>query len=141
MKKLLIILVAVFATLSATSCSAYGRKDVHINLNEIHSNAMLKQFMKAKKLNQLEIMQRLYREANDAYYAAENLDQLYVLREDVKVLQRKYILMMNKESMGEIENSLNILQSKIDRSIRDAENDNHGTHGGSTYSVFGQELD
>jgi hypothetical protein len=53
MKKLLIILVAVFATLSIISCSAYGRKDVHINLNEIHSNAMQKQFMKARKLNQL----------------------------------------------------------------------------------------
>lgn len=140
MKKLLIILVAVFATLSAVSCSA-NRNDVHINLNEIHSNAMHKQFMKAGKLNQLQIMQHLYRQANDAYYAAENLDQLYVLREDVKVLQIKYIQMMNKESMGEIENDLNNLQTKITRTIRDAENDNHGTHGGSTYSVFGQELD
>lgn len=141
MKRLLLILVAACAVLSAASCGAIGRKDVHINLSEIHSNAMQKQFMKARKLNQLEIMQYLYRQANDAYYAAENLDQLYVLREDVRVLQRKYILMMNKESMGEIENQLNILQSKIDRSIRDAENDNHGTSGGTTYSVFGQELD
>ena len=141
MKKILIILVAAMAVLSSASCGALGRKDVHINLADIHSNAMHKQFMKATKLNQLEIMQHLYRQANDAYYAAENLDQLYVLREDVNVLLIKYIARMNKESMGEIQNSLNILQTKIDRSIRDAENDNTGTRGTRSYNVFGQELD
>lgn len=141
MKKFLVILVAVFATLSTTSCGALGRKDVHINLNEIHSNAMHKQFIKANKLNQLEIMQRLAKQANDAYYAADSIDELYALRQDVNTLLTKYMLRMNKESMGEIEYTLNLLNSKIDRSIRDAEGDKTGTRGINSYSVFGQELD
>jgi hypothetical protein len=47
---------------------------------------------------------------------------------------------MNKESMGEIEYALNLLNTKIDRSIREAEGDNTGTRGVNSYSVFGQEL-
>ena len=140
MKTLRTILVALFAVVSISACGL-GRKDVHINLNEIHSNAMHKQFIKANKLNQLEIMQRLSKQANDAYYAADSLDELYALRQDVNTLLLKYVRSMNKESMGEIEYALNLLNTKIDKSIREAEGDSIGTRGVNTYSVFGQELD
>ena len=133
-------MVALLAVVSISACGL-GRKDVHINLNEIHSNAMHKQFIKANKLNQLEIMQRLSKQANDAYYAADSLDELYALRQDVNTLLLKYVRSMNKESMGEIEYALNLLNSKIDRSIREAEGDSIGTRGVNTYSVFGQEID
>ena len=139
MKTLRTILVALFAVVSISACGL-GRKDVHINLNEIHSNAMHKQFMQANKLNQLEIMQRLTRQASDAYYASETLDQLYALRQDVNTLLTKYAFRMNKESMGEIENALNLLNSKIDRSIRSAEGDTTGSRGINSYHVFGQDL-
>lgn len=141
MKKLLIVLVAIFTTMSVTNCATpYWRTDTHINLSDIHSNAKHKQFIKANKLNQLEIMNRLAKQANDAYYASETLDELYALRQDVNVLLTKYVLKMNKESMGEIEYALNILNNKIDRSIREAEGDTNGGRGINSYSVFGQEL-
>lgn len=105
MKKILFILVAFIMAATVSSCGSYVNA-VHINLSDIHSNAMHKQFMKANKLNQLEIMQRLSRQASDAYYASETLDQLYALRQDVNTLLTKYAFRMNKESMGEIENAL-----------------------------------
>jgi hypothetical protein len=139
MKKILFILVAFIMAATVSSCGSYVNA-VHINLSDIHSNAMHKQFMKANKLNQLEIMQRLSRQASDAYYASETLDQLYALRQDVNTLLTKYAFRMNKESMGEIENALNLLNSKIDRSIRSAEGDTTGSRGINSYHVFGQEL-
>lgn len=141
MKRLLIILAAVIATVSASSCAALGRKDVHINLPDIHQNAMHKQYMKANKLNQLEIMQHLYRQANDAYYAAETVDQLYALREDVNALLNIYLAKMSKESMGDIQKQLNLLNTRINRSISAVEGDKGGEKGSSSYRVFGQELD
>lgn len=141
MKKIFYLLVAFVFAASLSSCGVMGRNDVLINLSDIHSNAMHKQFMKANKLNQLEIMQRLTRQASDAYYASENLDQLYALRQDVNTLLTKYAFRMNKESMGEIENALNLLNTKIDRSIRTAEGDTSGSRGINSYNVFGQDLD
>ena len=138
MKKILFILVAFVMAAAVSSCGSASA--VHINLGDIHSNAMHKQFMKANKLNQLEIMQRLSRQASDAYYASETLDQLYALRQDLNTLLTKYAFRMNKESMGEIENALNLLNSKIDRSIRSAEGDTTGSRGINSYHVFGQEL-
>ena len=137
MKRIFIYVIVSIAMILPSSCGMTNL--IHFNLNDIHSNAVHKQFNLARKKNQLELMHRLARQAEEAYYASETLDDLYALRQDVNTLLLKYVQTMNKQSMGEVEHQLNSLNVKIDRSIREAEGDNFGTRGVNTYSVFGQE--
>lgn len=140
MKKILFALIAIFFAFTAmTSCAAQGRKDVTLPLDLIHTDAAFKQFKKANKMNQLEIINEFIRQANAEYKACETIEDLRVLRERVVLINR--YLVSGKQSFMSAQMDYNILYNKINKSIREYE-------GGTTiysetggYYDFGQEMD
>lgn len=140
MKKILFALIAIFFAYTAmTSCAAQGRKDVTLPLDLIHTDAAFKQFKKANKMNQLEIITEFIRQANAEYKACETIEDLRVLRERVVLINR--YLVSGKQSFMSAQMDYNILYNKINKSIREYE-------GGTTiysetggYYDFGQEMD
>ena len=83
MKNILSLAVIALFTLASVSCFAQGRKDVVISLDQVHTDAAFKQYKKANKMNQLEIVTDLLRQANDEYKACETIDEIRDLREDL----------------------------------------------------------
>ena len=81
MKKVLLLFVAVlFAGFSSCSAQSWTRNDVLIPLNMVHTDAAFKQFKKASKMNQAEIVSELLSQANRAYVDCETIDEIRELR-------------------------------------------------------------
>lgn len=140
MKKILFALIAIFFAYAAmTSCAAQSRKDVTLPLDLIHTDAAFKQFKKANKMNQLEIITEFIRQANAEYKACETIEDLRVLRERVVLINR--YLVSGKQAFMSAQMDYNLLYNKINKSIREYE-------GGTTvysetggYYDFGQEVE
>lgn len=95
----------------------------------IDTDAALKQFKRASKMNQLEIINNFLQEANAQYKACKDIDEIRELRENVALINR-YIA-SGKQSFMSVQKEYNILYNKINKSIREYE-------GGSTvYSETG----
>lgn len=117
MKKIFaLVVIALFAAYVMPVSNAQGRRDVRITLEEVHHPASLKQFRKADKMNQLENLIEMVREAEEAYEDIENIDDMYLLREQVIGIKR--YLESAKQSNSSVERDYNMLISKITRTIR-----------------------
>lgn len=131
MKKIFVAIMATFALiLSANDCAAQmNGTSVIIPFDLIDTDAALKQFKRASKINQLEIINNFLREANAQYKACDDIDEIRELRENVALINR-YIV-SGKQSFMSVQKEYNILYNKINKSIREYE-------GGSTvYSETG----
>ncbi len=134
----MILAISFIATTSFSACAQLWRKDVSITLQEIHTDAAIKQFKKASKQNQLEILTELMRQANQEYKNCKTINEIYDLRESVVLIER--YLASGKQSFMPIQKEFNILYNRINKTIREHE-------GGTTiynevggYRDFGQEL-
>ena len=140
MKKILFALIAIFFAYTAmTSCAAQNRKDVTLPLDLIHTDAAFKQFKKANKMNQLEIINEFIRQANAEYKACETIEDLRVLRERVTLIKR--YLVSGKQGFMSATMDYNLLYNKINKSIRDYEDGTTIYTETGGYYDFGQEMD
>lgn len=142
MKKVLLSLVVLLMVgCVASTCSAqgWGRKDVTIPLELIHTDAAFKQFKKASKMNQAEILNEFLRQANEAYKKCETIDEIRDLRENVVLIDR--YLLSGKQGFMSARKDYNILYNKINKTIREYEGGTTVYHETGGYYDFGQELD
>ncbi len=141
MKKIITILIALVVMSATFSACGIARKDVMINLTELRTDAAMKQFKKAKKQNQLEILTELVRQANLAYEKAETIEDMYELRDQLTAIHR-YVVSA-KQSFMSVQSDLNSLTSRVNRTIREFEGGTTVYHRGDTPGLydFGQELD
>lgn len=141
MKKLFVLFVTACVALSASiSCNAQsiGRKDVLISLDQIHLDASFKQFKKATKMNQLEILTEFIRQANEAYKECDTIEEIRDLRENVVLINR--YLISGKQSFMSAQKEYNILYNKINKTIREYEGGTTVYSESTGFYDFGQEL-
>lgn len=90
MKRIItMVAVAVAALLiSSFDSAAIGpRNDVHLAYEQISTDASFKQFKKATKANQIEILNFLVARANEEYLDCETMDDLYAVREQLDIIK------------------------------------------------------
>lgn len=140
MKKLFLIVMLTVAFVCANGCAVAQtwRKDVSITLQEIHTDAAFKQFKKASKQNQLEILTELLRQANKSYTNCKTINEIYDLRESVVLIER--YLASGKQSFMSIQKDYNLLYNRINKTIRVHEGGTTIYHETGGYRDFGQEL-
>jgi hypothetical protein len=122
MKKILLVCMTV---LMVVTCAAqgFGRRAVAIPFELIHTDAAFRQFKKAKKATQAEILNEFLRQANEEYKACETIDEVRDLREDVVLIQR--YLYSGKQKWQthflSAQKEYNLLFNKINKTIREYE--------------------
>lgn len=142
MKKILLLaVVAIFTTTLSSSCVAqsWSRKDVIIPLDMIHTDAAFKQFKKANKMNQAEILNEFLREANKVYKECETIEEIRDLRENVVLINR--YLASGRQAFMSAQKEYNILYNKINKTIKEYEGGTTIYHETGGYYDFGQEMD
>jgi hypothetical protein len=138
MKKILLFLVVVLFT-GLSGCSAQmNRNDVLIPLDMIHTDAAFKQFKKANKMNQAEILNEFLRQANKAYIECETIEEIRDLRENVILINR--YLVSGRQGFMSAQKEYNILFNKINKTIREYEKGTTLYLETSGYHDFGQEV-
>ena len=111
MKKFFVLCLAVAMTaLSFTSCGI-GRKDVHLAYNQITTDASFKQFLKATKVNQIEILNFLVAEANQAYLDCQTIEELYNVKEHLQII--KHFNNNAKQKSMSVTHAIRVLDNKI----------------------------
>ena len=139
MKKILLLLTAVLLTASFMPTSAQmGRNDVLIPLDMIHTDAAFKQFKKATKMNQSEIINEFLRQANQQYVECETIEEIRDLRENVLLINR--YLVSGKQGFMSAQKEYNILFNKINKTIREYEKGTTLYLETGGYHDFGQDL-
>ena len=142
MKKILMsVFTVLFVVAGMNSCAAqtFSSKDVLIPLNMIHTDAAFKQFKKANKLNQSEILNEFLRQANEEYKKCETIDEIRDLRENVVLINR--YLASGRQAFMSAQKEYNILFNKINKTIREYEGGTTVYNETGGYYDFGQELD
>ena len=143
MKKILSVVIfamTLVASVNFTACAQiYYRKDVSLTLQEIHTDAAFKQFKKASKQNQLEILTELMRQANKEYTNCKTINEVYDLRESVVLIKR--YLVSGKQGFMSVQKDYNSLYNRINKTIRNHEGGTTIYHETSGYADFGQDLD
>lgn len=123
MKKILVLAVMMLALpIFATSCSAQRaswRNSQVIHLNELNHPATLKKFNKSTAQCQHDNITSLLVEANEAYYKASKVDELYDLDAKMDVIWQFIVQARRSHSQAEADHK--ILQRKIRRSMAEAE--------------------
>ena len=69
------------------SCAVGRRKDVVIAYEHLNADASFKQFKKATKTNQIEILSALVRRANDEYLKCQTIEDLYAVKEQLDLIK------------------------------------------------------
>jgi hypothetical protein len=88
MKKFLSIVALTLGLLMVfDSCAVGRRKDVVIAYEQLSADASFKQFKKATKTNQIEILTALVRRANEEYLKCQTIDDLYELKEQLDLIK------------------------------------------------------
>ena len=135
---LFVITVAIVVSSCSTLSFAQRRKDVLIPLEMIHTDAAFKQFKKASKMNQSEILNEFLRQANATYKDCETIDEIRDLRENVALIKR--YLASGKQGFMTAQKEFNILYNKINKTIREYEGGTTVYNETGGYYDFGQEL-
>lgn len=141
MKKIIILVFVAVVALSA-SCSAFAqfnRKDVHISYEQITTDASFKQFSKASKMNQIEILNFLLGEANEKYLECETIEQLYKVKEHLDIIA--FYNNSAKQKSIAVTNSIRSLEHKILQTEAEYKKQVVINHTMDNYVNKGQELD
>lgn len=143
MKKFTIAVVLLFVGLMAfDSCaSGWGRKDVFISYDQLGTDAAYKQFRKANKQNQAEILNNLVDQAESEYKHCESVDDLYEVKENLEII--KFWINHADQKYIAITKRIRTLDRNIDDTIAEVKKQTViQMQGGATgYSGWGQELD
>ena len=143
MKKLSLIIAVFFVSILAfDSCaSGWGRKDVFISYDQLGTDAAYKQFRKANKQNQAEILTNLVDQCESEYKHCESIDDLYEVKENLEII--KFWINRADQKFIAITKRIRTLDRNIDDTIAEVKNQTviqvQGSNTG--YSGWGQELD
>lgn len=139
MKKIITLIFAAIVALSSCASFAQFRKDVHISYEQITTDASFKQFLKASKVNQMEILNYLMSEANAKYLACETIEDLYDVKEHLELI-KLYNNSARQKSVA-ITNAIRVLDNKITQTEAEYKKETVIEGSRTNYSNFGQELD
>lgn len=144
MKKLFFILLAAisFVMTEKGATAQSSRNDVVIAWDQLSADASLRQYKKANKQNQIEILHNLLTKATDEFYKCKTLDDIDYLNDQMDLI--RFFNNQAKMKSTSITAQINSLQRKIDRVVR--EYTGTGTiviEGGShdSYSNWGQDIE
>ena len=108
MKRFTAIMVAIAAMFMA-SCATYN--DVVVTYEQLPLDASFKQFKKATKTNQIEILNYLVSRANEEYLKCKTIDDLYNVKEGLNMI--KFYNNEAKQKSIAVTNAIRKLDSEI----------------------------
>ena len=144
MKKFVISLVLLLATVFAFESYASGwggRKDVFISYDQLGTDAAYKQFRKASRANQSEILINLVDQCETEYSKCESVDDLYAVKDNLDIIT--FWINRADQKFIAITKRIRALHRKIDSTIAEVTGQTIiQVQGGNTgYSGYGQEMD
>ena len=139
MKKFFVICLALAMTTICFASCGVARKDVHLAYNQITTDASFKQFLKATKVNQIEILNFLVREANQAYLDCETIEELYDVKEHLEII--KHFNNNAKQKSMSVTHDIRVLDNKITQTEAEYKKDIVIEGSRTDYWNKGQELD
>lgn len=140
MKKIITILAtAIVACMFASESFAQLRKDVVITPEQSHLDASFKQFKKANKTNQIEILNYLVDCANEAYLECKTIDDLYEVKEQMNII--KFYNSHAKQNSITVTNAIRKLDHKITQTEAEYKKAKVIENTRTFYQDYGQELD
>lgn len=135
------ILACTIVTMTVSSCATAGvRKDVFISYDQLGTDAAYKQFRKANKINQAEILTNLVDQCESQYKRCQTVDDLYDVKENLNVIS--FWIGDAEQKFIAITKRIRTLNLKINDTIAEVKNQTIiQIQGGSTgYSGSGQEF-
>jgi len=91
MKKIISVIALTLGILMVFDFDAnaqlFSRKDVVVSYEHLSADASFKQFKKANKTNQIEILNSLIRRANEEYLKCKTIDDLYAVKEQLELIK------------------------------------------------------
>ena len=108
MKRFTAIMVAIAAMFMA-SCATYN--DVVVTYEQLPLDASFKQFKKATKTNQIEILNYLVTRANEEYLKCKTIDDLYNVKEGLNMI--KFYNNEAKQKSISVTNAIRRLDNEI----------------------------
>lgn len=115
MKRIITIIVAIVAACAFSSNAdaqiLQKRTNVYISYEMLTSDASFRQFDKARKDNQIEILNYLIAQAQKKYVECETIEQLYDVKEHLELI--KLYNNSAKQKSISVTNSLRSLENKI----------------------------
>lgn len=139
MKKFFVICLAFAMTSICFASCGVARKDVHLAYNQITTDASFKQFLKATKVNQIEILNFLVKEANQAYLDCETIEELYDVKEHLQII--KHFNNNAKQKSMSVTHEIRVLDNKITQTEAEYKKDIVIEGSRTDYWNKGQELD
>ena len=141
MKKIIAALfIAAMCLVSLDSCGS-SRKDVFISYDQLGTDAAYKQFRKADKQNQAEILTNLVDQAEKEYKNCTSIEDLYEVKDNLEII--KFWLNRADQKFIAITKRIRALDRNIDDTIAEVRKQTVIQMQGSNtgYSGYGQELD
>jgi len=140
MKKLLYFAVVLFCV-SSLSASCGIRKDVSISYDQIGTDAAYKQFRKANKINQAEILTNLVDQCERQYKNCNSVNDLHEVRENLHIIEfwinnadQKFIAITKR--IRTLDHMIVDTLNEVDKNNRIVIEEKR-----TGYSGYGQELD
>ena len=134
MKRFTAIMVAIAAMFMA-SCATYN--DVVVTYEQLPLDASFKQFKKATKTNQIEILNYLVSRANEEYLKCKNIDDLYNVKESLNMI--KFYNNEAKQKSIAVTNAIRKLDSEILQTEAIYKNESYVDASRTNYQNKGQE--
>lgn len=142
MKKIAIaLMLSIIGMIVLESCgAARGRKDVVITYEQLGTDAAYKQFRKADKQNQSEILTYLMDQSEKKYKECETVEDLYDVKENLEII--KFWINRADQKFISITKRIRSLDRNIDETIAEVKKQTviqvQGSQTG--YSGYGQEM-
>ena len=134
MKRIIAIMVAIAAMFMA-SCATYN--DVVVTYEQLPLDASFKQFKKATKTNQVEILNYLVSRANEEYLKCKTIDDLYNVKESLNMI--KFYNNEAKQKSIAVTNAIRKLDSEILQTEAIYKNESYVDASRTNYQNKGQE--
>ena len=141
MKRIVTLMIVGLFMFGFSAHASGFRKDVVIAWDQLGLDASFKQFKKANKINQQEILTALLARANEEYYKCKSIEEIYDLRDKLQII--RFYNERAKQEFITVTNGIN----KLNRKLIDVEAKYKKTHvilnsrDADNYSGWGQELD
>ncbi len=139
MKRIISVIVIAVSAIVFSSCAvAQWRKDVHLSYDQITTDASTKQFLKASKVNQIEILNYLIDQAEKHYLACETIEELYDVKEHLVII--KSLNDQAKQKSTSVTHEIRVLDNKITQTEAEYKGEKVIEATRTEYSTWGQEL-
>lgn len=136
MKRIIAIAIAALF-IFAGDANAQSRNDVIVPYEQLALDASFKQFKKASKANQIEILNYLVARANEEYLKCKNIDDLYNVKEGLNMI--KFYNNEAKQKSIAVTNAIRKLDSEILQTEAIYKNESYVDASRTNYQNKGQE--